>query len=224
MILDALVFDMDGLIFDSERVVQRTWNDAGEQLGYGKIGEHIYNTLGFNVKRRKEYFQGVFGQDFPMDDFNRITRARFQEIVAEEGLAMKPGVRELLNWAHSRGIKPAVATSSRRVYSTDLLKRADIWKLLDGAVFGDMVTNAKPDPEIYLTACSLIHAVPARSVALEDAPAGIRSAHAAGMIPGMVPDLVKPDEETLRLCAGKFESLLDVIPYLEDGRGPTSRS
>ena len=154
MILDALVFDMDGLIFDSERVVQRTWNDAGEQLGYGKIGEHIYNTLGFNVKRRKEYFQGVFGQDFPMDDFNRITRARFQEIVAEEGLAMKPGVRELLNWAHSRGIKTAVATSSRRVYSTDLLKRADIWKLLDGAVFGDMVTNAKPDPEIYLTACS----------------------------------------------------------------------
>ena len=224
MILDALVFDMDGLIFDSERVVQRTWNDAGEQLGYGKIGEHIYNTLGFNVKRRKEYFQGVFGQDFPMDDFNRITRARFQEIVAEEGLAMKPGVRELLNWAHSRGIKTAVATSSRRVYSTDLLKRADIWKLLDVAVFGDMVTNAKPDPEIYLTACSLIHAVPARSVALEDAPAGIRSAHAAGMIPVMVPDLVQPDEETLRLCAGKFESLLDVIPYLEDGRGPTSRS
>lgn len=224
MILDALVFDMDGLIFDSERVVQRTWNDAGEQLGYGKIGEHIYNTLGFNVKRRKEYFQGVFGQDFPMDDFNRITRARFQEIVAEEGLAMKPGVRELLNWARSRGIKTAVATSSRRVYSTDLLKRADIWKLLDGAVFGDMVTNAKPDPEIYLTACSLIHAVPARSVALEDAPAGIRSAHAAGMIPVMVPDLVQPDEETLRLCAGKFESLLDVIPYLEDGRGPTSRS
>ena len=224
MILDALVFDMDGLIFDSERVVQRTWNDAGEQLGYGKIGEHIYNTLGFNVKRRKEYFQGVFGQDFPMDDFNRITRARFQEIVAEEGLAMKPGVRELLNWAHSRGIKTAVATSSRRVYSTDLLKRADIWKLLDGAVFGDMVTNAKPDPEIYLTACSLIHAVPARSVALEDAPAGIRSAHAAGMIPVMVPDLVPPDEETLRLCAGKFESLLDVIPYLDDGRGPTSRS
>ena len=224
MILDALVFDMDGLIFDSERVVQRTWNDAGEQLGYGKIGEHIYNTLGFNVKRRKEYFQGVFGQDFPMDDFNRITRARFQEIVAEEGLAMKPGVRELLNWAHSRGIKTAVATSSRRVYSTDLLKRADIWKLLDGPVFGDMVTNAKPDPEIYLTACSLIHAVPARSVALEDAPAGIRSAHAAGMIPVMVPDLVQPDEETLRLCAGKFESLLDVIPYLEDGRGPTSRS
>ena len=224
MILDALVFDMDGLIFDSERVVQRTWNDAGEQLGYGKIGEHIYNTLGFNVKRRKEYFQGVFGQDFPMDDFNRITRARFQEIVAEEGLAMNPGVRELLNWAHSRGIKTAVATSSRRVYSTDLLKRADIWKLLDGAVFGDMVTNAKPDPEIYLTACSLIHAVPARSVALEDAPAGIRSAHAAGMIPVMVPDLVQPDEETLRLCAGKFESLLDVIPYLEDGRGPTSRS
>ena len=224
MILDALVFDMDGLIFDSERVVQRTWNDAGEQLGYGKIGEHIYNTLGFNVKRRKEYFQGVFGQDFPMDDFNRITRARFQEIVAEEGLAMKPGVRELLNWAHSRGIKTAVATSSRRVYSTDLLKRADIWKLLDGAVFGDMVTNAKPDPEIYLTACSLIHAVPARSVALEDAPAGIRSAHAAGRIPVMVPDLVQPDEETLRLCAGKFESLLDVIPYLEDGRGPTSRS
>lgn len=214
--VEAVVFDMDGLIFDSERVVQRSWNDAGEILGYGRIGEHIYNTLGFNVKRREQYFKSVYGADFKMEEFNQITRERFHEIVGQEGLGVKPGVRELLEYLKSRGIKTAVATSSRKEYSTRILTEAGLMRYFDGAVFGDMVENAKPDPEIYLKACDAIGAKPENSVALEDAPAGIRAAHAAGMTPLMIPDLVEPDEEIKKLYFRKFNSLLDVLEFLKN--------
>ena len=77
MKVEALVFDMDGLLLDSERVVQKSWNYAGEKLGYGRIGEHIYHTLGFNVVRREAYFKSVYGEDFPMDKFNKREQGNF---------------------------------------------------------------------------------------------------------------------------------------------------
>lgn len=214
--IEALIFDMDGLIFDSERVVQRTWNYAGETLGYGKIGEHIYHTLGFNVKRRETYFKSVYGENFRMDEFNAITRKKFYEIVEDEGLPVKTGVRELLTYAKSRGLLLGVATSSRREYSTRNLTEAGLMEYFDGCIFGDLVSQAKPDPEIYLRACEIVGANPGKSMALEDAPSGIRAAHAAGMYPVMVPDMVQPDAEVRGLCYRKVETLLDVIPLLEE--------
>lgn len=213
--IEALVFDMDGLLFDSERVVQRAWNYAGGLLGYGQVGGHIYHTLGFNVVRREAYFKSVFGQDFPMEEFSRLTRARFYEIVEAEGLPVKEGVRELLSYASGRGLRIALATSSRREYSEKILADAGILRFFDGRVFGDMVTHAKPDPEIYRKACESIRKAPGVCMALEDAPAGIRSSAAAGMIPVMVPDLVEPDEEIRRLCYRQVDSLLEVITLLE---------
>ena len=215
MKIDAVVFDMDGLIFDSERIVQRSWNYAGEKLGYGRIGEHIYNTLGFNVVRREQYFKGVFGEDFPMLKFNELTRETFYEIVNREGLAVKTGVRELLEYLKEHRIKIAVATSSRKVHSISSLKQAGLWHYFDGGVFGDMVANAKPDPEIYLKACEQIQADPKACIALEDSPAGIRSSHAAGMMPIMVPDLAEPDEEIQKLYFRKYDSLLDVLDFIK---------
>lgn len=214
--IEALVFDMDGLIFDSERVVQRSWNHAGEVLGYGKIGEHIYHTLGFNVVRRETYFKSVFGNDFPMEEFNQITRKKFYDIVEQEGLPVKEGVRELLEYAVKHQMKVALATSSRREYSTKILTDAGLIDYFDGCVFGDMVKHAKPDPEIYLKACESIHMNPEVCMALEDAPAGIRSSSAAGMLPVMIPDLVEPDEEIQKLYYRRFDSLLEVISLLEN--------
>ena len=104
---------LDGLLFDSERIVQRSWEDAGNELGIRHMGSHIYHTLGMNVVGRNEYFLRVIGPDFPKEEFAARTRVRFREIVEEEGLPVKPGVMELLEYGKSRGYKMAVATSSR---------------------------------------------------------------------------------------------------------------
>ncbi|MDD2978520.1 MAG: HAD family phosphatase [Hespellia sp.] len=213
--IEAMVFDMDGLLFDTERIVQRSWNRAGEVLGYGPMGEQIYHTLGFNVVRREQYFKKLYGQDFPMEKFSPLTRKFFYEIADAEGISMKPGVRELLIYAKAHGIKTALATSSREAHARSLLEEQGIWKYFDGAVYGDMVEHAKPNPEIYQKACAMIGVNPSKSIALEDAPAGIRAAHAAGMLPVMIPDLVQPDSEIRTLCWKQFGSLMDVLGILE---------
>lgn len=214
--IKALVFDMDGLLIDSERIVKRSWKMAGDILGYADLGEYIYPMLGATAKKREVYFKTTFGEAFPMERFTELTRRFFYEIVEKEGLPLKPGVIELMEEGKRRGLKIALATSSRQAYAKDALERVDVWKYLDGGVFGDQVTKAKPDPEIYLLACEKVGVAPHEAVAFEDAPAGVRSAHSAGMPVIMVPDLVQPDKELEGMCYKKVETLKDVLPLLDE--------
>lgn len=212
--LEAIVFDMDGLLFDSEKVVQRSWSDVSRDMGVEDAGAHIYNTIGFNIVRRRTYFLDTFGENFPFEEFADRTRIRFHDIAQAEGIERKPGVMELLEFAKEHGVRMAVATSSRREHAEEMLNTGGIYQYFDQFVFGDSVKNAKPDPEIYLTACQRLGADPAASLALEDSPAGIESAYAAGMMPVMIPDLVAPSEEIKKLCLGWYPSLLDVVEVL----------
>ena len=213
--IEAIVFDMDGLLFDSERIVQRSWEEAGNQLGLEHMGETIYHTLGMNLAGRNHYFRNTIAKDFPCEEFAKQARIWFYKIVNEEGLPMKNGARELLEYGKANGYRMAIATSSRREYALKNLKAAKIYDFFDAGVFGDMVQHAKPDPEIYLKACDSIGAAPANCIALEDAPAGIRAAYAAGMKPIMIPDLVAPTPEIEALLYGTCDTLLCVIGILE---------
>ena len=181
----AFVFDMDGLIFDSERIVQRSWNISGQKLGLGNVGEHIYYTLGLNRVSRKKYYEENIREDFPFDEFSVLTRKTFFEIVENEGLPVKKGVREILEYGKET--------------------------CFDGIVCGDMVSHSKPDPEIYLRACELVEVNPKDAVAFEDAPAGIEAAYRAGMKVVMVPDLVQPTEKVESMLWRKWESLADYM-------------
>ena len=140
--IEALIFDMDGLLFDSERVVQRSWNIAGNELGFGLVGENIYNTLGMNLKSRTDYFKRVYGADFPMDRFAERTREIYYEIAREEGVPLKPGVRALLEYGKQHGYKMGVATSSRQEHAVNAMKEKGIYDYFNNCVFGDMVENA----------------------------------------------------------------------------------
>ena len=140
----------------------------------------------------------------------------FVRIVEEEGLPMKTGARELLEYVKAEGYKVGIATSSSGDYAKGNLIQARIYKYFDGGVFGDMVTKAKPDPEIYLAACQKIGVSPGECMALEDSPAGIRSASRAGMIPVMVPDLVEPTEEIRKMTYAVCKSLWEVKGLLEE--------
>lgn len=214
--IKALVFDMDGLLLDSERIVQCSWNEAGIEMGILDIGEHIYNTLGLNRKARNEYFKKAFGQDFPLEEFNQKTSDIFFRITGNAGIPLKTGAKELLAYAKAHGYKMAVATSSGRKYAKKELKDAGIWHYFDSGIFGDMIENTKPHPEIYLKACESIRMNADECFALEDAPAGIRSAYAAGLKVIAVPDLVQPDDETLALVYKKLDTLHEVIPLLKE--------
>ena len=213
--IEAIVFDMDGLLFDSERIVQRSWEEAGNQLGLEHMGETIYHTLGMNLAGRNHYFRNTIAKDFPCEEFAKQARIWFYKIVNEEGLPMKNGARKLLEYGKVNGYRMAIATSSRKEYALKNLKAAKIYDFFDAGVFGDMVQHAKPDPEIYLKACDSIGAAPANCIALEDAPAGIRAAYAAGMKPIMIPDLVAPTPEIEALLYETCDTLLGVIGIME---------
>ncbi len=210
----ALLFDMDGLLIDSERVVQDSWNVAGESLGYGKIGEHIYRTLGMNVTGRKEYFQETFGEEFPFEEFQALSRKAFFAVADTEGIPLKSGAKELINYAKQMGYKIGLVTSSRREYATETLKKAGIFQYFDGCIFGDMVIRSKPDPEIYEKGCKMLGEEPERCLAFEDAPAGVEAAYSAGIDVIMVPDLVQPNEETRMRVWKVLRSLDEAIELL----------
>ena len=189
----GIVFDMDGLLFDSERLVKRTWNEVGEILGLPGLGEHVRHTLGKNRRGRNEYFIRTFGEDFPFEAFDRENKRIFAGIMEQEGMPVKPGARELLAYGRKQGYKIGIATSSSRNYAV----------------------HSKPDPEIYLAACESLGLKPGECMALEDSPAGIRSASSAGMVPVMVPDLVEPTEEIRELAYAVCDSLAEVEGLLE---------
>ena len=214
MRVEALLFDMDGLLIDSERIVQKSWELAGRDLGYPGMGQVIYNLLGVNRAGRDVYFKENLNPEFPCDVFAEQASKRFYEI-ASDGVPIKDGARELLEYAMSHGYKLAVATSSRRAYAEKVLNELDIYKYFDGIISGDMVEHSKPHPEIYLKASALVEVEPSHCIALEDAPAGIRAASAAGTIPILIPDLLEPPADIEALAFRKYNSLREVIPLLE---------
>ena len=133
-------------------------------------------------------------------------------------LPVKPGVRELLSFLSERGVPTGLASSSERRKILDALDGAGLAGFFGSIISGDAVRISKPDPEIYLLACREMGLIPGETLAIEDSRNGIRAAHAAGMRPIMVPDLVPPDEETRLLSFRIFRDLFEVKAYLKDAR------
>lgn len=214
MEIEAVVFDLDGLMIDSERLVQKTWNIAGIAMGYGELGEHIYHTLGFNVQKRKAYFQKVYGEDFPFDEFRTRTKMAWNEAISKQHVPVKKGLYHLLDTLKQHDIKIGVATSSSKEYALGELKDKQIDTYFDAFIFGDMVKEAKPSPEIYLRSCELLQVPPSHAIALEDSKHGIRSAYDAGMMSIFVPDLVKDSSDVDEMITAKLNDLDEVAQWI----------
>ena len=206
----AVVFDMDGLMFDSEREVQYAWDITGEELGYGRLGHHIYHTLGMNRNSRETYFKEHCGSDFPFERFQDRYREVAGQYSATHGTPVKPGLYELLEGLREREIPMAVATSSSPHHAYHYLEKGGVSDFFRVVVTGDMVTKAKPDPQIYLIACARLGVNPADALALEDSYNGLRAAYRAGMKPVMVPDLLTDDGPVREIIYAKADTLLEV--------------
>ena len=205
----AVVFDMDRLMFDSERMIQRSWDVVGVKMGFGKMGKDIYHTLGLNNAERERYFKSAYGEDFPYLEFRENYRAEVVRDTRENGTPVKKGLYELLEVLKEKQMKLAVATSSSYENTVELLKETKVYSYFQEIVTGNMVEHSKPAPDIYQKACEKLNVLPEHALALEDSYNGIRSGYAAGMKVIMIPDLLTDSSCVDDLLFAKMESLAE---------------
>lgn len=212
---NSVIFDMDGVIFDSERIFNIAWRTVGGDMHLDGIEEALKSCVGCNDTDTRAYLQGVYGASFNYGQFIGDVERVFEELTAVDGLPLKTGVMELLTWLRDSSVSIGLATSTTRNNAEHHLKDAGLHPFFKSIVTGDMIKHGKPDPEIYLLACSRLGAVPESCFAIEDSPNGIKSAQSAGLRVIMVPDLIAPTRELEKLLHSKFDSLLDVKAYFE---------
>ena len=215
LVFDAVVFDMDGVIFDSERATMLCWLELAEKYGIKDLEKPYYECTGTNYNKTKEIMLKAYGDDFPYDDFAHEASVMYHAKYDGGRLPMKTGVRELLEYLQKNGRKTAIASSTRRSTVVQQITDAGLIDFFDVIICGDMVERSKPDPDIYLKACGELGTEPGRTFAIEDSYNGIRSAYNGGLRPIMVPDLLPADAEMRGKAETVENTLKDVILYLD---------
>ncbi len=211
----AVIFDMDGVIFDSERIIIELWEDFGEKNNIPHMHDVTIRCVGLNDKATEEVFKEVYGDDYDYRRFQKIISKQYHEMADGGKLPMMIGVREILDYLKDNGYKIALASSTRTEVVTNQLKAANIYEYFDKVVCGDTVTHSKPHPEIFLKAADQLEVDITKVYIIEDSFNGIRAAHAAGAMPIMVPDMIEPDDEMREKAYKILNNLLEVIDFLK---------
>lgn len=211
----GLIFDMDGLLLDTEKLYVRFWTEAARFYGYPMEFEHALSIRSLNKKFTTEKLAGYFGS-FDYDPVHDKRVELMNAYIDEHGVEAKKGAAELLEFASKNGIKIALATSSPYERAKEQLESVGLFKYFDEFACGPMVKNSKPEPDIYLLACEKLKLRPEECIALEDSPNGVISASRAGCAAVMVPDLDKPSGELLPLLYRVCNDLTCVIPLLQN--------
>jgi HAD superfamily hydrolase (TIGR01509 family) len=216
----GVIFDMDGLMLDTESIAQTAWEQAFARTGRTLTPEMFGRMIGRNKRDCAELMGEWFGADFDFGATYRQCGMIYEELIAAHGLPLKPGVMELLRELAARGVPLAVATSTRQPKARQRLEQAGLLGFFAVVVAGDEVVNGKPAPEIYREAARRLGIDPALSFALEDSHAGVRAAHAAGLKVIMVPDLLPATEEIEKLTHRVVPSLEEVLAVLDEFAQP----
>lgn len=212
--MNAVVFDMDGVLFDTEKVCMLSWDRAGELMGVGKAGYMIYKTLGMTAEKAIEIIRNEFGENFDAVKFKQTGRKFSYEYFDTYGVPEKEGLYEILDYLKSNNYKIAVASSTSSDSVHHHLKEKNIESYFDAVICGDMVSKSKPEPDIYITACKALGEKPENCYAVEDSRNGLISAYRAGCKVIMVPDLWQGEKETDNFLFAKCESLRDIMDLL----------
>ena len=204
--IKAIIFDMDGVILDSESISDITWRKAAEEKGLLVTDEILNACRGSNKNDTIVTLKKYYGSDFDSEKFLERTSELFHEIEEKDGIPLLPYAKEILQYLKPR-YRLALASSTRGSTVERQLRAADVIDFFETRTTGEEVEHSKPNPEIYLMACKSIGMKPEDCVAVEDSLNGIRSAHAAGLHPIMVIDKVQPTEEVRKMCEYIFDSL-----------------
>ncbi len=212
---NGVIFDMDGLMFDTERLWDEVWEEVGHTYGVDTGKEFSIRTRGTNQADTREVFLQLFGADgVNYEELQGRCLARLEEEL-ERHIPVKPGLYELLDTLKGRDIPMAVASSTHQKMVLHNLELAGITSYFSSVVTGDMVEHGKPAPDIFLAAAKAIGRKPAHCLVLEDSANGIRAAAAAGCLSVMVPDLDPPTPELARLYTARADSLKQVAGLLD---------
>lgn len=215
---EAVIFDMDGLIFDTETLYQKALLGLAHERGVASISQAtVDRTVGLSWSSTRDLLGLELPGNVDIDEFIGAWIDRY-EALAKHELALKPGVMEILDVLEARGIARAVATGSYRDVAVRHLVKFGLHGRFHSIVAKEDCVNGKPAPEPFLTSAARLQVDPSRCWALEDSRNGIRSAHDAGMETIMIPDLVAPDADTLALCCHVGSSLNEVVRLIEDRR------
>lgn len=217
MMMKAIVFDMDGVIFDSEKLYRKHWMITGQEYGIPEeeMKELCNRIAGATKEHNERLLKNHFGEDFDYNTFRGKTMSRMDEEILANGVELKPGVHELFQYLKEHGYKIALATSTQRERAERNLKNAGILEAFDKIVYGGTVPNGKPAPDIYLKACEELGVQPQEAVGVEDSINGVKSSAAAGLYTIMVIDLIKPTEEIKSMADQIYNSLYDIIDFLQ---------
>ena len=215
--IEAVVFDMDGLMFETEKLWIDSVIKTNEVYGYNLPIDLAIECIGKRKDDIDKRFKELMGNDFDTDEFRRLNRIFMRSDVEENGLGIKKGLHKLISYLKENNIKIAVASSSSFERINERFNQANMdINIFDSVIGGNMVTKSKPDPQIYLKSCEVLGVKPSNAIALEDSDYGILSSYNAGMIPILIPDIKKPKEETINIAYKVLNNLEEVIDVIKE--------
>ncbi|WP_070964160.1 HAD family hydrolase [Vibrio sonorensis] len=209
----AAIFDMDGLLLDTERVCKDIFQQACKATGHPFYEEVYLSIIGRNSAGIDAILRDAYGDD--LDIVHPEWRKRYNQVVLHQAIPVKEGAIELLEWLKSQHIPTAVATSTQKDVALVKLKLAGLDHYFDNITTGCEVSHGKPDPEIYLLAASRLGVLPSHCLAFEDSNNGVKAAVAANMITYQIPDLVEPCQDVIALGHNIQPSLSQVLQQLK---------
>lgn len=212
--IKGAVFYMDGLMFDTERLVYETWQMMMDELGFEYNLNIFKNTIGLRTDMAESYYNSLYGDGFCYAELKKKSREIFLNRISKEGVPIKKGLFQLLEFLKANNIKIAVATSTSAQTAHNVIKIAGAYDYFDAFVCGDDVQNSKPHPEIFLTASQKLGICPEYCVALEDSINGIKAAYTAKMTTIMVPDYLQPTKEILPMISCLCEDLSSAKDFI----------
>lgn len=210
----AVIFDMDGVLIDTEKHYNAAWCEAARMAGFDFKREHALMLRSCDALLASKMMKDIFGEGFDYFAIREVRRGLVAKRLEKYGLEKKPGIDEILAFLRGKGIKAAVATATPIELTLQHLEKIGVKDKFDKIVSAKQVANGKPAPDVYLYACAQIGENPSDCIAVEDSPNGIKSAYAAGCKPVMVPDLTEPDEELKPMLYGLARTLADVKEFI----------
>lgn len=212
--IEGVLFDMDGLMTDTERLFLEMWCQYMKEQGFPEHRDVVQHCIGLNHRDTRAYVAQRLGDDFDYLHIMEEVGKRSERYCRQHGVPVKPGLYTLLDYLDSVKIPYAVATSTGHKNAAWRLQNIGVLDRLSGLVTGDMVQNGKPNPEIFLKAADSLRLPAEKCLVLEDSPHGIQAAYSAGCSVVMVPDMKAPDKDIKALLTAELSSLDQVIPFL----------